>query len=300
VCRAAFVEVTVKEGDELEILGLKIKFFRGVDARCEVDQKGYIIKVLSTKGKLKKKTSPSAEGLFEEHVDSPLLANQTDYMKAIGELMFAANRTYAEIRMAVNYLSTKFGKATEADQVKLTHVLEYLNEVYDDHKLCFKPRSLEIIAAADASYGVHSDGKSQTGGCVGFRGEGDSVSYYDIVAGKQPVTAKSTFESELISQSTVGDSVVWGRYVVEQLGYTNVCSTLMQDNKSAIIAGNRGSGTWRRTKHIHVRFFWLADLIKEGILRMVYTSTLEMVADILTKPLHGEQFKRLRAKLLGW
>ncbi len=47
-------------------------------------------------------------------------------------------------------------------------------------------------------------------------------------------------------------------------------------------------------KHIKVRFFWLKDLINEGLIELIYTPTEELVADILTKPLNGEKF------IYGW
>jgi hypothetical protein len=49
-----------------------------------------------------------------------------------------------------------------------------------------------------------------------------------------------------------------------------------------------------------VRYFWLKDLIDEGIIKLEYQSTNELVADILTKPLTGVQFQYLLYKLIGW
>jgi hypothetical protein len=49
-----------------------------------------------------------------------------------------------------------------------------------------------------------------------------------------------------------------------------------------------------------VRYFWLKDLIDEGIIKLEYQSTNELVADILTKPLTGAQFQYLLYKLIGW
>jgi hypothetical protein len=61
-----------------------------------------------------------------------------------------------------------------------------------------------------------------------------------------------------------------------------------------------GTGSFKRAKHIKVRYFWLKDLINEGIIKLEYQSTNELVADILTKPLTGAQFQYLLYKLIGW
>jgi hypothetical protein len=62
----------------------------------------------------------------------------------------------------------------------------------------------------------------------------------------------------------------------------------------------QGTGSFKRAKHIKVRFFWLKDLIDQGIIEMIYTPTDELVVDILTKPLVGRKFQYLLYKLLGW
>nr|GEY87517.1 retrovirus-related Pol polyprotein from transposon TNT 1-94 [Tanacetum cinerariifolium] len=52
-----------------------------------------------------------------------------------------------------------------------------------------------------------------------------------------------------------------------------------------------------RCKHIGVRFHFLRDLVSKGIVSLEYVETKEQVADILTKPLHRDDFERLRKKL---
>jgi len=53
-----------------------------------------------------------------------------------------------------------------------------------------------------------------------------------------------------------------------------------------------------RSKHIDVRFHFLRNLTKEGIIELVHCKSQEQVADIMTKPLKVDVFKKLR-KLLG-
>jgi hypothetical protein len=61
----------------------------------------------------------------------------------------------------------------------------------------------------------------------------------------------------------------------------------------------QGTGSFKRAKHIKVRFFWLKDLLGQGMLELIYTHTDELVADILTKPLQGDLFKKMRCQLLN-
>jgi hypothetical protein len=54
-----------------------------------------------------------------------------------------------------------------------------------------------------------------------------------------------------------------------------------------------------RTRHIEIRYFFVADLIKRGLATIEYVPTKEMIADVLTKPLQGQLFKDLSSRLLG-
>jgi hypothetical protein len=62
----------------------------------------------------------------------------------------------------------------------------------------------------------------------------------------------------------------------------------------------KGHSTSNRTRHIAVRFFWVKDRADAGELAIEYLPTGDTVADMLTKPLQGAAFLRLRALLLGW
>ena len=55
-----------------------------------------------------------------------------------------------------------------------------------------------------------------------------------------------------------------------------------------------------RTKHIKLRYFFIKQYVDDGEFAITHCPTDLMVADVLTKPLHGEKFKILRAKLLGY
>ncbi len=68
---------------------------------------------------------------------------------------------------------------------------------------------------------------------------------------------------------------------------------LNQDNKSTIfIALN--PVRQQRTKHMDLRFRFIEEHIRNKEFELIYCSTADMVADILTKPLPPKQFERLR------
>ena len=60
-----------------------------------------------------------------------------------------------------------------------------------------------------------------------------------------------------------------------------------------------GKSTSHRTKHIAVRYFFIKEKIEEGEIKVEYTPTLQMLADMFIKPLQGELFRVMRTKVLG-
>jgi len=67
----------------------------------------------------------------------------------------------------------------------------------------------------------------------------------------------------------------------------------MEDNQNAIaVAYNPVEHA--RTKHIDIRYHFVREAIQKRLVEVKYCSSREMVADILTKALSKERFKRLR------
>ena len=75
---------------------------------------------------------------------------------------------------------------------------------------------------------------------------------------------------------------------------------MYQDNMSTIALVKNGKSNCDRTRHIAIRFFIVADRVASKEIKIECIPTGEMLADILTKPLQGALFKKLRDKLLNW
>ena len=77
-------------------------------------------------------------------------------------------------------------------------------------------------------------------------------------------------------------------------------ATVYQDNMSTIASVKNGKSNSDRTRHIAIRFFFISDRVTSKEINVEYMPTGEMLADILTKPLQGALFVKLRDKLLNW
>ena len=74
----------------------------------------------------------------------------------------------------------------------------------------------------------------------------------------------------------------------------------MQDNMSTIKLSEKGRATSDRTRHVKIGYFFANQFLENGEMKIKYCPTESMVADILTKPIVGSQFKVLAKQLLGY
>ena len=117
---------------------------------------------------------------------------------------------------------------------------------------------------------------------------------------KQAIVTKSSTEAELVALTDGSTEILWIREFLIDQGYALGPTPVGEDNKSVLtLLEKRRFGT-ARTKHIKIRYFFVVDRIKSGELNMVYVPTDLMIADFMTKPLSGSQFKVLQEKLLGY
>jgi hypothetical protein len=182
--------------------------------------------------------------------------------------------------------------------MKAMRVAEYIYGTREEHCLVLSPKSLQIVAASDASYAEHADARSHTGGVIGF--ESDSGCWISFISCKQPFITQSAGEAELVAVNHVGNYAEWAIQFMEELGFNQKPVIMMQDSQCSLKMLKNGTGSFKRAKHIKVRWFWLKELIEAGLIVMKWISGLELVADILTKPITGSRFKELRKMLLGW
>ena len=73
-----------------------------------------------------------------------------------------------------------------------------------------------------------------------------------------------------------------------------------EDNMSTIALVKNGKSNSDKTRHIAIRYFFIFDRIMNKEISVNYMPTGDMIADVLTKPLQGTLFKKLRDKLLNW
>ena len=287
--------LTVHTGQRHSFLGMDFDFSsRG---RVDVKMTGFIDDVLAVSGTTAKCKTPALENLFVISGEDPELpTNEAEtFHSTVMKLLYLAKRVRPDILLAVSFLTTRNLHPHQEDQVKLRRVLGYLNQTRQvGITLGGGETGVRLRAFIDAAYGVHSDGKSQSG-CVVTLG-GSTVF---AKCSKQRINTKSSHEAELVSLSDNASVVIWAADFLIHLKKYPHTPVILQDNLSTIASIESGSPRGELSQHINLKYFWLHDRIQMEDVRVEYIESERMLADVLTKPLAGAKFAGLRDQLLG-
>ena len=288
-------DITFNYGKHHEYLGAHLDFSIPGEVTLSMESK---VTEIVNEHKISKIASTPAANHLMEHRDLPLLPpdQQKILRSGVAKLLFLSINTRPDIALAVNYLCSRAEMFDDDDQKKFQRILQYLNGT---RKLGMTLRcndSLPTINVfTDAAYGIRSfDRLSQTGVCV-MLGSASIV----VRSGKQKLVTKSSTEAELVACS---DSLVYGiiiKNLLDELKIPHNGITIHQDNVSTINLITNKKASSIRSKHIDIRYFFIRDRISSGHMKIVHTPTAEMIADVLTKPIQGIQFKKLRQLMMS-
>jgi hypothetical protein len=95
-------------------------------------------------------------------------------------------------------------------------------------------------------------------------------------------------------------NMLWVQMFLAEQGYVLDESKLKQDNESAMKLEKNGRlSAGQKSRHIHIRYFWIKDRSEEHRIQIEHCPTVQMLADFFTKPLQGHLFRRFRDVILG-
>ena len=209
--------------------------------------------------------------------------------------LFLTKRARPDIMTTIAFLSTRVREPDEDDWKKLIRLLRYLKGPRNLFLTLQADNSSLVKWFGDASFAVHANMRSHTGGMLTL-GSGGIVN----VLRKQKLVTKSSMEAELVAGDDLSNAIIWTNYFLEAQGYDTNGTILYQDNKSCMLLHNNSkASSSKRTRHLNIRYYFLSDRIANGELRVEFCPTDEMVADYFTKPLQGEKFRKFRKIIMN-
>ncbi|GJS85931.1 putative ribonuclease H-like domain-containing protein [Tanacetum coccineum] len=146
----------------------------------------------------------------------------------------------------------------------------------------------DLEAFSDSDYGGSNlDRKSTTGGCQ-FLGQ-RLISWQ---CKKQTIVATSTTEAEYVAAANCCGQVLWVQNQLLDYGFNFMNTKIHIDNESTICI-MKNPMYHSKIKHIEIRHHFIRDCYEKKLISVEKIHTDLNVADLLTKPFDGPQFKYL-------
>nr|GFC79090.1 retrovirus-related Pol polyprotein from transposon TNT 1-94 [Tanacetum cinerariifolium] len=184
---------------------------------------------------------------------------------------------------ATCYCARYQAQPTEKHLTAVKRIFRYLK--YTIHMGLWYPKDtgFELTAFLDSDHAGCLDSRKSTSGGIQFLG-GDKLVGWSFV------------EAEYVSLSACCIQVLWMRTQLTDYGFHFDKIPMYCDSKAAI-AISCNPVQHSRTKHIDVRYHFIKEKIKKGIVELFFVGTKYQLADLFTKALPIERFKYLIRRL---
>jgi hypothetical protein len=262
------------------------------DKACSELDDGY--KVVSGRKRI---ATAAPDDLFKVDEDAVKLeqAAAKSFHNITAKAIYVTKRARPDISLAIAFLTTRVKGPNIDDWRKLRHLIEYLRATRELPLILGADGTGVLSWYVDASFAVHPDMRGHTGGAMTM-GRGFPLDK----STKHKLNTRSSTESEIVAVDDLIPQILWARLFMKAQGFEVRDNILYQDNRSAMLLETNGrASSSKRTKHINIRYYYVADRVAKGDLRVVWCPTDKMIADFLTKPLQGKAFVEFRDLLMG-
>ena len=224
--------------------------------------------------------------------DGDPLPDPSIFRRLIGRLLYLTV-TRPDITYSVNYLSQfmQHPRTTHLDAAFC--ILRYLKGTRNHGIFLSSASSLTLQGYTDSDWAGCPTTRRSTTGYFTMIGS-SPISWKSK---KQPTVACSSAEAEYRALAKCTAEIQWLHYLLRDLDCPQQGPIKIYcDNKAAIhIAEN--PVFHERTKHIELDCYFVCEKLLSGLISPTHISSSDQLADIFTKPLGADQFRRLVSKL---
>lgn len=212
------------------------------------------------------------------------------YKELIGCLMYVMLTSRPDLSVSVNYLSRFQNCATDSHWIHLKRILRYLKKT-ENIELLYDGKTDDILFGySDADWGNDVDDRKSLSGFL-IKVFGCTVSW---VTKKQPTVSLSSTEAEYVALCVTSCEVLFVKKLLEDLNiFIDSAIPIFEDNMSCITIAEEPK-EHQRMKHIDIKYNFVRDLVKNGILQILYKPSKDQVADFFTKSLPKILFEKFR------
>ena len=240
--------------------------------------------------------SSSLRQLMPEPLDKE---GHEKYRTAVGKLLWYAF-VRPDVAYAVKELSRDVTAPTTESVGKLKHLLRYLSgtklsvlKLRPTHQLSGATVPVDVNAYVDSDWaGCNKTRKSTSGSTVNVLG-----CNVQSTARTQSTIALSSGEAELYAIGQGTSEALFVRALLLESGLTRQVNVHVYTDSTAGKSMATRFGAGKRTKHVELRFLYMQDLVKAGLIKVLKVGTLNNPADFLTKYVSVETLSSLKGRL---
>jgi hypothetical protein len=205
------------------------------------------------------RTSAAPDDLFVVNKDAEKLSKEgsTAFHNLVAKTLYVSKCARPDASTAIAFLTTRVRAPDIDDWRKLSHLMEYLRVNRFCPLLMSADGSRVLMWYDDASFAVHPNMHSHTGGGLTM-GQGFPI----VNSTKQKLNTQSSTESELVGVDDMLPIVVWSWYFLMAQGYGVTQNLLLQDNQSSILLErNCKASSGKQTWHINIQYFFITNRV---------------------------------------
>ena len=116
---------------------------------------------------------------------------------------------------------------------------------------------------------------------------------------RQKTIAQSSTEAEYMGACAAVKEAIWFRKLLFDLRLLKQEPTVIYEDNRGCIALSTNPVNHERNKHINVKYHLIRQAAENKQIVLVYKSTEDITADLLTKPMDSTNFKKCANKLTG-
>ncbi|EOY18716.1 Cysteine-rich RLK (RECEPTOR-like protein kinase) 8 [Theobroma cacao] len=215
-------------------------------------------------------------------LDKDLKGKDVDgtYYKHIVRSLMYLTTTRLDIMYAVSLIIRYMDKPKQSYLLVAKRILRYLQGTTSHGLLYKKGENSMLIGFTDRDYAGDRDDRKSTTGFV-FKLESNAISWSSK---KQPIITLSTTEAKFVAATACACQSIWLKKLLKEIYCKQTEATPIYCDNSSAIKLSKNPVFLRRSKHIDVRYHFLRDLTRDGIIAVVYCKSEDQAADIFTKP----------------
>ena len=225
-----------------------------------------------------------------------------DYQKLIGSLLYLQTHTVPEISYALSVLSRYLQNPGDTHMHYARKILRYLQGrktiplTYCATSTRVPHLPGQIYGYSDASFADVLPLRHSTIGYA-FTCNGGVIAWRST---RSPLVALNTAEAELISMSAACQEAIYLRKVANELGFLQSYPTILYQDNTAAAALSHDVRFRNRSKHINLRWCYVAERQLLRDVDVVSISRTIMLADIFASPRAATAFIPFRNELLNY